>query len=499
MRKGRLEYSELEAGIADAEAQLFMRARKSLRAFTVASKPDYQMGWHQKYTCDILMKWMRGEIPFLILSEPPRHGKTELGSRRLPAFIFGQMPDAKVIACSYGADLAASNNRDVQRIIDSETYAKIFPETRLSSANIKTTARGSFLRNASGFEIVGHRGGYVAAGIGGPITGKGADFLIIDDPIKNNKEAESLTVREFQWEWFNSTAMTRLHKGGRCLIIMTRWHEDDIAGRALAKSKSDPLAPQFVELKIEAIRESMDDPRDPRAQGEALWPSHYPLERLNQLKASLGPRWWNALYQQAPTALEGGIIKKKWIKYYHERPKRFNRLIQSWDATFKDSDGSDYVVGQIWGLWENNKYLLDQVRGQWGFTETCDAIHDLSLKWPQARRKLIEEKANGAAILDALKRKGLRADGTPRPPIAGLVPIVPTESKRARLSAVSTDFQAGEVWFPHPSIAPWVETTVDELVKFPNARYDDTVDTTSQALNDLNGGAQSVLDKIGKL
>lgn len=493
----KFEYSDAVSGVSMVDPVLEMKARKSLRAFTVATKNDYVMSWHHKQTCDALMKWVRGETPFLIISQPPRHGKSELASIRLPAFIFGIMPDAKIIATAYGDSLASSNNRSVQRVIDSSEYQRIFPGTGLSKSNIRTVAQGSYLRNSSIFEIVGSRGVYVSAGIGGSITGKGADFLIIDDPLKNDKEANSITFRDAQWEWFNATALTRLHKGGRVLLIMTRWHEDDLAGRLLSQSKTNPLSPQFVEMKLEAIREDRDNEMDPRDIGDALWSDHYPIEKLRQLEATLGPRWWNALYQQRPTALEGGIIKGSWIKYYTEMPKRFNKIIQSWDATFKDSDGSDYVVGQVWGVWDSKKWLLDQVRGRWGFTDTCEQMYLMSKKWPQSRRKLVEEKANGAAILDSLKRPGLMADGkTKRAAITGLVPIVPTESKSARLTACATDFQAGEVMLPHPSIAPWIGVVVDELTKFPNSKHDDCADATSQALNDLSGGGLSVLDKM---
>lgn len=425
------------------------------------------------------------------------------------AFLFGLFPDAQILAASYSSSLAKANNRAVQRIMESKEYKEIFPNTRLGGSKDVRSDGKKYIRNMDEFEIVGRNGMYACAGVNGAFTGKGADFLVIDDPVKNDKEANSQTYRDNVWEWWTSTAFTRLMGKSRCLIIMTRWHEDDLAGRLLQQAKADPGALQWRELKLDAIKEfsEVDDKTewddiaalDPREVGEALWPDVYPASRLKLIEKSIGPRWWNSLYQQRPTALEGGIIKSKWIQYYNEMPSRFNRIIQSWDATFNDNKTSDFVVGTVWGEWGNKYYLLDMVRGQMSFYETCEAIDRLSKKWPQAIRKLVEKKANGDAILNSLKRKGFYEDGTERKAIIGLVPVVPTESKGARLEACSTLFAAGDVLFPHPSIAPWVNVVVEELVKYPNATYDDCVDSTSQALNDLAGTGGGVLDKILKL
>lgn len=496
-----LKFDELSTVVDQESIWRQKQARKSLSWFIKATMEAYRPNWHHVETCRVLRKWLDGEIQNLIISQPPRHGKSQIGSIHLPGFIFGQNPDARIIATAYSASLATKNNRSVQKLIDSAAYQSIFPETRLSGPQSRFDDRA--VRNSAEFEIVGRRGTYRGAGIGGPITGFGADYFIIDDPIKNEEEANSETHREANWEWWLSTALTRLEEDSRVLLIMTRWHEDDLAGRLLKQAKDDKNALQWHEVNFEATREDMKpNLNDPRKIGEALWPSKYPESRLKMLQSTLGPRWWNSLYQQRPTALEGGIIKMSHIKYWRpkELPPLWHRMFQTWDLTFKEGQRTDFVVGQVWGVFAGKKYLLDQVRGRWGFLETKDNILDLCAKWPQASIKLIENKANGEAIVDALKNRGVRSDGvTPHGPITGIIKFNPEGSKAERLEAVADEFAAGDVLYPHPEIAPWIATNIDEIVKFPNAAHDDTVDPTTQLLLHLSGGKSGVLDKIARM
>jgi len=192
-------------------------ARRHLLDFITYTKPDYEVNWHHKTICDEIESFMTGECSRLILCMPPRNGKSQIVSRHLPAYLLGRNPDARIIACSYSADLAQAMNRDVQRIIDDPLYHELFPDTTLSGSNVRTVA-GNFLRNSDVFEIVGHKGVYLSAGIGGGITGRGADYALIDDPVKNREEANSPTYRERIWDWYRSTLYTRLEKGGKILI-----------------------------------------------------------------------------------------------------------------------------------------------------------------------------------------------------------------------------------------------------------------------------------------
>jgi predicted phage terminase large subunit-like protein len=471
--------------LALAQDVMAERAQKSLLAFTLFSKPDYDVNWHHRALCRVLDRFARGEIRRLIVSMPPRHGKSELVSRRLPAYLLGLNPDAQIIAASYAADLAARMNRDVQRIIDSPAYARAFPATRISSKAVRTVGSDinhSYLRNMDLFEIIGRRGTYRCAGVGGGITGMGADFAIIDDPFKNRQEADSKARRELVWGWYTSTLFTRLEKGGKVLLTMTRWHEDDLAGRLLAgkaRDEGDDSAEPWTLFEFPAIREDAPggvvNPHDPRAQGEALWPGKYDLKALRGIRRQVGPREFNALYQQRPAPQEGGLFKRKWmVRRYTTRPARFERVITSWDAAFKDKKDSDYVVGVVLGLAGAQVYVLDLVRDRMGFTATCAAMAALAAKWPEAREHLMEDKANGPAILDAVKAK-----------LPGLIPVEPDGSKEARASATTGYWEAGDVLLPEA--APWLHDFVEEHAVFPNGVNDDQVDAMAQGVRRLLG------------
>ena len=239
---------------------------------------------------------------------PPQHGKSELTSRRLPAYILGLNPNAKIIGCSYAATLAASFNRDVQRIIQDEEYQELFPSTSLNSANVKNSTKGSYLKNADIFEVVGAKGFYKSVGVGGSLTGTPADFGIIDDPIKDAVEAESATFRAKVWNWFTQVFLTRLHNGSQIIVTQTRWHEDDLAGRILKKynTKND-----WHIISLPAIKEGATMAQDKRNFGQALWPEKHSLERLLDIKQA-NERAFHALYQQDPRPFEGGLIYKNW-------------------------------------------------------------------------------------------------------------------------------------------------------------------------------------------
>lgn len=255
-------------------------------------------------------------------------------------------------------------------------------------------------------------------------------------------------------------------------MIMTRWAEDDLAGRLI--SEADAGGEQWVILSLPAIAEEND--MLGRSIGEPLWPERFGLDELLMIKAAVGSYVWNALYQQRPSPVEGGMLKRGWWQFYKESPSKFDEIIQSWDMTFKDSAGTDFVVGQVWGRKGADKYLLDQVRDRMDFPATLTAVKSLTAKWPQASAKLVEDKANGPAVIAMLKQK-----------IEGLIPVEPQGSKVARVSAVSPQIEAGNVYLPDPSIAPWVHDFIEECAAFPTGAHDDQVDAMSQALMRLGG------------
>lgn len=448
-------------------------ARNSLVGFILATLPNYKLGWVHREICleldAFLQAVVEGKSPRLMLTMPPRHGKSEIASRRFPAYAFGRYPDLSIISTSYSSDLASRMNRDVQRIIDGQEYNAIFPGTCLYGKNIRTVANGAYMRNSDIFEIVGHHGVYRSAGVGGGVTGMGADIAIIDDPIKDRMSADSPTIRQNVWDWYTSTLYTRLAPGGGIIIINTRWHTDDLSGRLLEAAASGE-GDQWRVVNFPAIAE-IDEPH--RKRGEALHPERYPLEQLLKIKAAIGTRDWEALYQQHPTPDGGTIFKQEWLKFWlpKDLPSSFQSIVLSWDMTFKEGDTNDFVVGQAWGRKGGDFFLLDQVRGRWGFTETMEQFKALAARYPQAGRKLVEDKANGPAVIDSLKHH-----------ISGIVPVEPDGSKVARAHAVTALFEAGNVYIPDPSLFPWVREYITELTQFPSVAHDDQVDSTTQAL-----------------
>jgi len=458
-------------------------ASNSLSGFVVRTLPGYRMGWVQRCICRELDLFLQdvvdGNSPRLMITMPPRHGKSELASRRFPAYALGRYPDMGIICASYSADLATRMNRDVQRVIDDPAYRAIFPGTTI--AGKAQTQQGSWLRNADYFEVVGRKGSFRSAGVGGGLTGFGASIAIIDDAIRNRQDADSPTVRQTVWDWYTSTLYTRLAPGGGVIVINTRWHSDDLSGRLLeaqAKGEGD----EWRVINFPAIAEADEEHRK---KGEALHPERYPLEALERIKQAIGTRDWEALYQQHPVPDGGAIFKDEWLQRVwlpKDLPARFDSVIMSWDLAFKSTDASDFVVGQLVGRHGGDYYILDQLRGRWSFTESVTQVKELAerarARFPRtAPRILIEDKANGPAVIDALKHE-----------VSGIVPVEPDGSKEARAHAVTALFEAGNVLLPDRSLASWVDEYRLELTRFPSGAHDDQVDATTQALRYLSAG-----------
>ena len=787
------------------------RARENLSSFVLYNHDDYIMGWFHREICRALKQFALDVIakksPRLIITAPPRSGKSQLVSRDFPAWFLGNYPESHIIASSYSSDLAGAMNTDVQRIIDGPRFRELFPFVFLASkeAAAKTGDTGAYKKTTDKFEIVHYRGSYRSAGVGGGITGMGADVLIIDDPHKDKAEAYSATMRSRVHDWYASTAYTRLAPGGGVIVMCTRWHpiKDDTpvltvngwkthgelkpgdqvygidghpvtvkavtppvwcdvavdtgqekiicskthlwavksraehnaviyeAGALIGKKRILPrIKPleftQGAELPIDPYwlglwlgdgnknkpeikcwhkhtehctntvykitrtdkdshgdlffgyyhqglrgklaelgllgnkhipdiykyasienraallaglidtdgdhsmnvlrfsssnKELLEDvrfivrslgmrangvevvnrkgsktviggkectrrndcyrfsftptmelpikipykrckiggrerlaaftlaaPEDQgwgrcisttapdglylvgrtlipthntddlvghllekaahggdqyhvinypaiaehdekyRKEGEALHPERYNLLALTAIKAQIGSELWAAMYQQHPVPEGGGTFKKAWIQYYKELPPFFDKKVLSWDMTFKDSKTSDYVVGSCWGRYQGSFYLIDQVRGRWDFVETLQRFCDFARKHNGVIRKLVEEKANGAAIISALKKQ-----------VTGLIPINPTESKEARASAIATLWEAHNVYIPSPEICPWVQDFTAELLSFPAGVHDDQVDSMTQALSDLQTGGRISADNMAAL
>lgn len=473
-------------------------AREGLLDFTKYTKSDYIVNWHHELICnevdDFLADPSRNR---LMLFVGPRNGKSEIISRRLPAYYLGRYPDKEVIATSYGADLAQAMSRDVQRVIETERYRELFPDTRLSSVNVKTASKKNYVKTADKFEIVGHQGVYKCAGIGGALTGFGADLAIVDDPIKDMQEASSPKRKQVIFEWYQSVLTTRLVGEEKVIIILTRWAEDDLAGRLLKEAKTNSDADQWEVISLPTLFDedhTYKHPLDPRMKnGEPLWPQKMDENKARKRKVSVGSKVWSSLYQQNPTPAGGTIFKTSWFRYYKEMPK-FDYKVASWDFTFKDTSTADYVVGGVWGIHGPNKYLIYMVRDKMDFVKSIKAMVNLNTLYPDLRYNLVEDKANGPAIISALKEK-----------ISGILAYNPNVGKEARANATSPQYEAHNVLLPDMYYEPnrtrhaWAEEETDKKDKllthyiaehkgFPFAPNDDCVDMTTQILLKLGGG-----------
>lgn len=379
----------------EAAAELLARrqARSSLLAFSLYTMPDYEVNWHHGLICSTLDKFVAKEIKNLMVFMPPQHGKSELVSRRLPAYLLGKFPAAKIAGTSYAHSLAAKFNRDVQRIIMAPDYSKIFPDTTLNASNVRSSAQGSWLRNADQFEVVGHGGGYISVGIGGGLTGNKVDYLIIDDPVKDSVEAKSRSYQLRNWEWFNTVAKSRLHNGSQVIVCMTRWDEDDLAG-LLLKLRNKGKGMDWHILQLPAIKEQADD-NDPRPLGAALWESKHSLARLMEIKES-DPVTFQGLYQQDPAPAVQG------------------RVYPEWQVTSTMSEGQ-YFYGLDFGftndptvvvkmLKENNRLYIHELIYQTGLTN--NQIAQLLISMNVGKAPIYADSAEPKSIQE-LKNHGL--------------------------------------------------------------------------------------------
>lgn len=408
----------------------------------------------------------------LIVTMPPQEGKSTRVAKDLPTWVLTENPDCRIVTASYGQGLANRNGRAIRNTIATHPELGI----RIAPDN------GS----ASEWQIAGHDGGVLSVGIGAGVTGRPADLLVIDDPIKDRKEADSQTYRDSVWDWWTDSASTRLAPGAPVVLILTRWHEDDLAGRLLAAE--DGHLWRVLNIPAQADHDPDAGEADPlgREPGEFLISARgRTREQWEAIRVRVGSRTWNALYQGRPSPVEGGIFKRDWWQFYGqplwlERPDgtrvitHYDELLISWDMTFKDTAGTDRVAGGVWMRRGADAYLLDLVFDRMDFVRTLREFRQLAAKWPQVLLKVVEDKANGPAVISMLGRK-----------VPGIVPEEPQGSKVARASAVSPLVEAGNVWLPAPEIAPWVGEFVEECAGFPNAAHDDLVDQATQALNRL--------------
>lgn len=455
---------------AKAEIARRILAQRKILNFTQFTFPTYKADPFHVAVSDALDRVVHGELKRLMIFAPPQHGKSELVSIRLPVFWLGNHPDLPVILTSYGGSLAFRNSRAARSVLESNEYKLIFP-------GVETNPRS---RAVDAWKIHKRKGFVVAAGVGGPITGHGAGIGIIDDPVQSWAQAQSETLRDNIWEWYQGTFRTRIWEGGAIVLIMTRWHQDDLAGRLL-----DDQPGEWEVLHFPAI---CDDPKtDPlgREEDEPLSPTRFSIEELEKIKTDVGPTVWTAEYQGRPAPPEGTFFAVEKIKYINHEPPESDRLVRFWDLAATEAKmgrDPDYTVGSLWSKDSHMYTFRDIVRGRWNPKDVENVVLQTAIadkrKYGDEIQIWIEEEPGAAGkhlvehyttLLAGFNVYSIRSSG----------------SKPVRAQPLSAQMEAEHVQFVK---APWNDDAIQEFRFFPAGFKDDIVDSSAGAFNQLAQG-----------
>jgi predicted phage terminase large subunit-like protein len=445
------------------------RCKESYLFFVQQMWPIFISGKHHSIMADAFERVARGDLKRLIINMPPRHTKSEFASYLLPSWFLGKFPEKKIIQTAHTAELATGFGRKVRNLVSSENYQKVF-DTKLSSDS-KAAGRWNT-----------HLGGdYFAIGVGGAVTGKGADLLIIDDP-HSEQEAKQGNPAVFDnvYEWFTSGPRQRLQPGGAIIIVMTRWSKRDLTGQILKNAGKDGVD-QWEIIDFPAIMPS----------GTPLWPAFWSKTALEALKAELPVAKWEAQYQQNPTSEEGAIIKREqWSIWDKDTPPPCEYIIQSWDTAFEKNNRADYSACTTWGVFQHpnkqgdmrpNIILLDAFKQRMEFPELKKMALELWQEW-EPDTLIVEKRAAGAPLIYEMRKMGI--------PLSEFTPGKGND-KISRVNAISDLFASGVVWCPETR---WAEEVMDEMASFPNGDHDDLVDSSSQALTRFRQGGFISID-----
>jgi predicted phage terminase large subunit-like protein len=416
--------------------------------------PEFIQGPHHKIIAKKFEEIAKGENKRLIINMPPRHTKSEFASYLFPSWVIGSTPSTKIIQTTHTAELAVNFGRKVRNLLDTEMYKSIFEDVKLQ-ADSKAAGRWS----------TNHGGEYFAAGVGGAITGRGADLLIIDDP-HSEQDALSETAMEHAYEWYTSGPRQRLQPGGAIVIVMTRWSLKDLTAKVIRAQGYDTHADKWEVVEFPAIMPS----------GTPCWPEYWDKPELESVKASLSVAKWNAQWQQNPTSEEGAIIKKEWWKRWEEdEVPQLEYVIQSYDTAFSKRETADFSAITTWGVFSpkqegpQNLILLDAKKGRWDFPELKTQAFDQYKFW-EPETVIVEAKASGLPLTQELRQIGI--------PVVNFTPSKGND-KLTRVHSVSPLFESGMIWAPDER---WADEVIEECAAFPYGEYDDLVDSTTQAL-----------------
>ena len=435
-------------------------AKDSFMKFTNVVWPEFIEGRHHKIMAEKFDRMARGELKRLIVNMPPRHTKSEFGSYLVPAWFMGRTPTLKIMQTTHTAELAYRFGRKVRNLMNEQTYKAVFENVELRADS-----------QAAGRWETSKGGEYFAAGVGGAVTGRGADLLIIDDP-HSEQDALSPTALEHAYEWYTSGPRQRLQPGGSIILIMTRWAENDLTGKLLRQQARDPLADQWEVVEFPAL---MNDDKP-------LWPEFWAQEDLLAVKGSLSVGKWEAQWQQNPTSETSAILKRNWWRKWE--PKELPQLqyvMQSYDTAFSKQESADYSAITTWGVFYENEsgppqiILVDASRGRWEFPDLRrKALEEYKYWDPEC--VIIEAKASGMPLTQELRTMGI--------PVVNYSPSRGND-KLTRVNSIAPMLESGLVWAPDTT---WAEEVIEECAAFPAGEHDDYVDTVTQALRRFREG-----------
>jgi predicted phage terminase large subunit-like protein len=467
----KLPLHEQEQLLAELEKLTELKKRKAAQdrflPFVREVWPTFIAGRHHAKMADAFERVARGECKRLIINMPPRHTKSEFASYLLPAWFLGKYPHKKIIQCSHTAELAVGFGRKVRNLVDTDAYKGIFPDLALASDS-----------KAAGRWNTNKQGDYFAIGIGGAVTGKGADVLIIDDPHSEQEAAIAEVnpdIYDKTYEWYTSGPRQRLQPGGSIVIVMTRWSKRDLTGQILKDAAANDSFGEWEVIEFPAILPS-DKP---------LWPEFWELDELLKVKRDVPNSKWQAQYQQNPVSESAAIVKREWWQEWpDDYPPQCDFILQSWDTAFEKTQRADYSACTTWGVFyhpddngvtQANIILLNAFRDRVEFPELKRLAIEEYREW-QPDSVIIEKKASGAPLIYEMRAMGI--------PVQDFTPTRGND-KISRLNAVSDLFASGRVWAP---ATRWAEEVIDEVAEFPAGSNDDYVDTVSMAMHRFRRG-----------
>jgi predicted phage terminase large subunit-like protein len=453
-----LQREELEQKLIAERLTYLENCEKKFIPFVKHCWPEFIDGSHHRQIAEKFEQIATGEIKRLIVNMPPRHTKSEFASYLFPAWMIGRNPKLKIIQTSHNTELATRFGRKMKNLVDDTLFQQVF------DVSIATDSK------ASGRWETNHGGEYYAAGVGGAITGRGADLLIIDDP-HTEQDALSSTAMDNVYEWYTSGPRQRLQPGGSIVVVMTRWSEKDLTGQLIKAQAKSTRGDQWDVIEFPAILPS----------GNPVWPEYWKAEELLKVKAAISESKWQSQYQQNPTSEETAILKREWWSKWEKPMPTMLHTIQSYDTAFSSKETADYSAITTWGVFQHEGMLgtgvllLDALKGRWDFPELKKAAMEQYKYW-DPDTVIIEQKASGAPLTQELNRLGI--------PISNFTPSRGND-KLTRVNSIAPIFESGKVFYPDRE---WAHELIEECAAFPFGEFDDYVDSTTQALMRYRAG-----------